>query len=107
LFVSIAIPGIALWVLAYQWKYEEELRRIVSQYAPKKWVWVLTVILAILIVWLVTRLSLKILNGFLKLLPRFRRKFRPWLRNKGLLLLPPRKKLRGKRKGLAGTSTAL
>ena len=107
LFVSIAIPGIALWVLAYQWKYEEELRRIVSLYAPKKWVWVLTVILAVLIVWLVTRLSLKILNGFLKLLPRFRRKFRPWLRAKGLLLLPPRRKLRGKKKGLAGTSTAL
>jgi hypothetical protein len=92
LFVSIAIPGVALWVLAYQWRYEEELRRVVALYAPKKWVWVLTVILAVLIVWLVTRLSLKILNGFLKLLPKFRRKFRPWLRKKGLKLLPPRRR---------------
>src|SRR5215213_2762086 len=25
-FISIVIPGIALWILAYQWKYEDELR---------------------------------------------------------------------------------
>jgi hypothetical protein len=90
-FLSIIIPGIALWILGYQLKYEEELRRLVALYAPKKWVWVLTVILAVLIVWLVTRLSLKMLNGLLKLLPKFRRKFRPWLRKKGLKLLPPRR----------------
>ena len=34
--------------------------------------------------WLVARLSMKLLNGLLLLLPKFRRKFRPWLRKKGL-----------------------
>src|SRR5205823_3029140 len=33
-----------------------------------------------------------ILNGLLRLLPRFRRKFRPWLAKKGLKLLPPRRR---------------
>ena len=91
-FVAIAIPGALLWWLAVQWQYSDKLRRIVEQYAPKNSVRVLTVVLAITIVWLVTRVSLKILNGLLRLLPKFRRKFRPWLRRKGLKLLPPRRK---------------
>src|SRR5262249_45685957 len=53
-------------------------------------VFVLTPLIAILFTWLVTRLSLKILDLLLRLLPRFRRKFRPWLRKRGLVLLPPR-----------------
>jgi hypothetical protein len=91
-FFSIAIPGIVLWVIAIRWRYEEQLRRVIEMYAPKNGVRVLTVILAVVITWLVTRISLKILNGLLKLLPRFRRKFRPWLQRKGLKLLPPRRR---------------
>jgi len=86
--ISVVIPGIAWWIL---WaEYEEVIRALIARYTPKPIVYVLTPIVAILITWLVTRLSLKILNGLLRLLPRFRRKFRPWLDRMGLKLLPPR-----------------
>src|SRR5688572_28036586 len=89
LFVSIAIPGIIWWII---WaKYEESIRRLIEDYTPKKSVFVLAPLLAIVLTWLVTRISLKILNGLLKLLPKVRRKFRPWLQKKGLKLLPPRR----------------
>src|SRR5256885_9570755 len=90
LFVSLAIPGVAFWII---WaSYEEIIRRMIEEYTPKRSVFVLTSLIAILLTWLVTRLSLKILNGLLKLLPRFRRRFRPWLAKKGLKLLPPRRR---------------
>src|SRR5256714_213473 len=89
-FFAIAIPGIAWWIIWVH--YEETIRRLIAQYTPKKSVFVLTPLLAVLVTWLVTRLSLKLLNGLLRLLPRFRRKFRPWLQNKGLKLLPPRRR---------------
>ena len=91
-FISILVPGIALWILAFRLRAEEGLRIIVRTYAPKKSVWILSILIAILITWAVTRLSLQILNGLLRLLPKFRRKFRPWLRKKGLNLLPPRRR---------------
>src|SRR5215212_5727464 len=92
-FISILVPGIALWVLAFKLRYEEELRILVRTYAPKKGVWILSILIAVLITWAVTRLSLALLNVLLKWLPRFRRRFRPWLRKKGLKLLPPRKRM--------------
>src|SRR5687767_14788450 len=82
-FVSILIPGVALWWIAVRWKYEEEMRRIIEMYAPRNWVRVLSVILAVFVIWAVTRISLKMLNGLLALLPRFRRKFRPWMNRIG------------------------
>ena len=90
LFISIAIPGIAWWII---WaKYKESIRTLIEDYAPKKSVFVLAPLLAIVLTWLVTRISLKILNGLLQLLPKVRRRFRPWLRKKGLKLLPPRRR---------------
>jgi hypothetical protein len=87
---AIVIPGIAWWII---WtNYEGTIRKWIAEYTPKKSVFFLTPLLAILVTWLVTRLSLKILNGLLNLLPRLRRKFRPWLRKKGLHLLPPRRR---------------
>src|SRR6476469_7665820 len=50
-FISIAIPGVVWWIL---WaRYEEDIRRLVEQYTPKKIVFVLTPLLAILLTWLV------------------------------------------------------
>src|SRR4051812_48661431 len=91
-FIAILIPGIALWILAFRLRAEEGLRILVRTYAPKKTVWILSIVLVILSTWLVTRVSLQILNGLLRLFPRFRRRFRPWLRKKGLNLLPPRRR---------------
>jgi hypothetical protein len=89
-FISIAIPGIVWWIVWAQ--YKDEIRILIEEYTPRKSAFVLAPLLAILLTWLVTRLSLKILNGLLKLLPRFRRKFRPWLKRMGLKLLPPRRR---------------
>ena len=91
-FFSILIPGVALWWLAVQWKYQEEMRHFIETYAPRGSQRVLFVVLAVSVIWLVTRLSLRILNWLLSLLPKFRRKFRPWLKHVGLKLLPPRRK---------------
>jgi hypothetical protein len=89
-FLAIALPGIAIWIVGA--KYKQDVNRLIELYAPKKTVFVLGIILSVLVVWLMTRLSLKMLNGLLRLLPKFRRKFRPWLRKKGFNLLPPRRR---------------
>jgi hypothetical protein len=49
------------------------------------------VALAAGITWAVMRLLLAMVNWFLKRLPTLRRKIRPWLRRKGINLLPPRR----------------
>ena len=91
-FLSIVIPGVALWILLVQMEAKAGLAHLVELYAPRKHVWVLTILLAVLLVWIVTRISLKLLNGMLALLPKFRRKFRPWMKRQGLKILPPRRK---------------
>ena len=35
-FLSILIPGIALWVIAVRWKYQEEVRHVIETYALKE-----------------------------------------------------------------------
>jgi uncharacterized membrane protein YbhN (UPF0104 family) len=68
---------------------------------PRKQGGTLTAIFAVLIVtglfslgatWIVMRLALKVLNYVLRGIPFLRRKMRPWLRKKGLILLPSRRK---------------
>src|SRR2546430_2328800 len=56
LFVSIAIPGIAWWII---WaRYGQYIGHLIEEYTPKRSVFVLTSLIAILLTWLVTRLSL-------------------------------------------------
>ena len=88
--LAILIPAIVVWIVAV--RYEETIRHLVETYTPKKSVFIVVPLLLIVLTWLVTRLSLKLLNGVLALLPTFRRKIRPWLRKKGFKLLPPRRR---------------
>src|SRR5687767_11775700 len=88
--LAILIPAIVMWIVAVQ--YEETIRQLVETYTPKRSVFIVVPLLLIVLTWLVTRLSLKLLNGALSLLPTFRRKIRPWLRKKGFKLLPPRRR---------------
>jgi hypothetical protein len=44
--------------------------------------------------WVLMLLVLLLTNAVLKILPRLRRKVRPWLRDHGIHLLPPRRKIR-------------
>jgi hypothetical protein len=50
--------------------------------------------LAIVASWFLTLLAVLLMNAVLKILPRIRRKVRPWLRDHGINLLPPRRKRR-------------
>jgi uncharacterized membrane protein YbhN (UPF0104 family) len=90
-FVAIIIPGIVLWVVAT--RYEEQLREMIRAYASKRLVFFLIPLLMITVTWLVTRLSLHLLNVLLKSLPIIRRRMRPWLRRWGINVLPPRKRM--------------
>jgi uncharacterized membrane protein YbhN (UPF0104 family) len=89
-FVAIVLPGILLWIIAVH--YDEQLRELIRAYAPKRLVFFLIPLLLITVTWLVTRLSLKILNLLLSSLPLIRRKIRPIMRRWGVNLLPPRKR---------------
>jgi hypothetical protein len=42
------------------------------------------------VAWLTMQLALRVANGVLRLVPRARRRMRPWLRRHGIRLLPPR-----------------
>lgn len=49
--------------------------------------------LAAAVTWIVMRLTVLIANWLLRSMPRIRRFIRPWLRRRGINLLPPRRKL--------------
>jgi hypothetical protein len=53
-----------------------------------------TYALAIVASWFLTLFAVLLLNAILKILPHIRRKVRPWLRDHGINLLPPRRKPR-------------
>lgn len=53
---------------------------------------IVTGLIALGVTWVVSRLSLKVLNYFLRAMPWIRRRSRPWLRKHGLNLLPSRHK---------------
>ena len=93
---SLAITGIIIWVLVarYGWTIE--------QYSIKPGSVVGVCVLAAAVTWLVTRLSLRVVNLIVLNMPRARRFVRPWLRQKGIHLLPPRRR----RKKLEEAATA-
>jgi uncharacterized membrane protein YbhN (UPF0104 family) len=86
--VAILVPGIAFWIIGVG--YEDQVRHLIEIYAPKKIVYFLIPLLLIAVTWLLTRLSLRLLNLLLLSFPRIRRKIRPWLRRRGFNVLPPR-----------------
>src|SRR2546421_3831497 len=86
---TVIIPGVILWVAAI--RYQDEIRRLISFYAPQRIVYYLVPLLLMALTWLVTRLSFKMLNLMLMFLPIMRRRMRPWLRRRGFDLLPPRR----------------
>jgi uncharacterized membrane protein YbhN (UPF0104 family) len=51
----------------------------------------ITGLFALGMTWLVMRLSLKVLNYVLRGMPFIRRKMRPWMRKRGMILLPSRR----------------
>ena len=90
-FLAIVIPGALLWYVAFA--YKDQIGRLIQLYAlrDERIVFVLLPIIMIALTWLVTRLSLKILNFMVMSLPTLRRKFRPWMKKWGMRILPPRR----------------
>ena len=81
---AILIPMILAWP-AVKWLW----RHIKPHSLETAW-YIATALVAVSIVWILVRLAVRGMNLLIRIMPRLRRKIRPWLRRKGILLLPPR-----------------
>src|SRR5579872_1463694 len=86
--ISLLLPPIALWFLEFQrWPVlhptQMSFGRLCSVYG-----------IAIASSWIFTWIMLQLINAVVRILPRVRRRVRPWLRAHGVHLLPPRRKQR-------------
>jgi hypothetical protein len=86
--ISLLLPPAALWFLAFQrWPVlhpsQMTFARLCTVYA-----------VAIGGAWILTYIMLRAINVVVKILPKVRRRVRPWMRDHGINLLPPRRKRR-------------
>lgn len=88
---TVLLPIIA--ALLIWWRWHESLR---SHTYTQREIWMLC-LLGLALGWLVSDLGLRTGNWLIRYIPRIRRKVRPWLRRRGIHLLPPRRirRLRG------------
>jgi hypothetical protein len=86
--ISLLLPPAALWFLAFQrWPVlhpsQMTFARLCTVYA-----------IAIAGAWILTWIALRAINVVVRFLPKVRRRVRPWMRDHGINLLPPRRKRR-------------
>jgi hypothetical protein len=86
--ISLLLPPAALWFLAFQrWPVlhpsQMTFARLCTVYA-----------IAIGGAWILTWIALRAINVVVRFLPKVRRRVRPWMRDHGINLLPPRRKRR-------------
>lgn len=86
--ISLLLPPAALWFLEFQrWPVlhptQMSLGRLCTVYG-----------IAIAAAWVLTFILLRAVNAIVRFLPRVRRRVRPWMRDHGINLLPPRRKRR-------------
>lgn len=81
-----------LVTLALLWFVSDRYERLLDFYNLKAAQLVGICLLALVVTWLVMRLGLQVMNWALQAMPQIRRRMRPWLRKKGIHLLPPRRK---------------
>ena len=86
--ISLLLPPAALWFLAFQrWPVlhpsQMTLGRLCTVYT-----------VAIAGAWVLTWIVLRAINVVVRFLPKVRRRVRPWMREHGINLLPPRRKRR-------------
>jgi hypothetical protein len=84
--VSLILPLAVLWFLEHEphpvlHPTQMPLLQLCGLYAA-----------ALLAAWMIVWLFLLGVNAIVKILPRLRRRVRPWLRDRGINLLPPRRK---------------
>ena len=86
--ISVLLPAVVLIYLAYE-------RLLPYREAPKApWVYGGIYVVTAGIMWALAARSGGAVNWLLRLVPRIRRKIRPWLRRHGIDLLPPRRRRR-------------
>lgn len=86
--VSVLLPAVVLVYLGYErlLPYRDSTRA--------SWVYGAIYVVTAGLMWAFGHRSGDLMNWLLKLAPRIRRKIRPWLRRKGIDLLPPRRRRR-------------
>lgn len=84
MFCAMMATPIALWWLV--WREHGWLRSFDQEHAAHR----VVVATTALLVWLLIQCLLQCANLILRVMPRIRRKVRPWLRERGIELLPPR-----------------
>lgn len=86
--VALLLPAVAFAILS---------RRYGPLAQIAYWPWPYQLALgagAAVVAWGLARASYRLINWMLRTMPRARRKFRPWMRDHGIRLLPPRHRLR-------------
>jgi uncharacterized membrane protein YbhN (UPF0104 family) len=82
--LAVGIPPLLFWIL---------LTRYLPPHAIHRLGWPDTILVFVLvmgIIWLLARTSFRLLNWLIVKMPQVRRKVRPWLKEHGVRLLPPR-----------------
>jgi hypothetical protein len=93
LVVVVSVTVSALLIYFLEVRYERMLERLrlnIEFHRIKPLAVVGIVCLTACVSWLVLQLSLVVMNFLLRRVPRARRAMRPWLRSRGVTLLPPR-----------------
>ncbi len=98
-FVSIGLTCSLMWIISDQYQRILEhfnifLHENDSTYTALGVALVGVGLIALLVTWVITRLGLQVLNFFLRRAPAVRRFIRPWLRRRGINILPARRKNR-------------
>jgi hypothetical protein len=86
---ALLLPALIVWILSLRFSEEMQLHGAGIVLT----VYTLTVVAS----WMVVRLAVRAVNYGLTFVPALRRKIRPWMRRKGIDLLPPRRRQRLKR----------
>lgn len=86
-FVSILLAAAVISFVLWKWGW------VIESYPIPAVTIVVACILAVVVTWLVTNMSLRVADWILRNMPRARRFIRPWMRKKGFNLLPPRRKV--------------
>src|ERR1019366_8408427 len=83
---ALLLPALIVWILSLRFSEEMQLHGAAIVFT----VYALSVVAS----WMGVRLAVRAINYGLTFVPALRRKVRPWMRRKGIDLLPPRRRKR-------------
>jgi hypothetical protein len=94
LFDVVEIVAAFLVPLILAWPGAKWLWSKVDVHSLRTSWYVAIALVAVAITWVLARFALRGLNVIIRFMPKIRRKVRPWLRRRGIVLLPPRHRRR-------------